>query len=61
MNETKKELKRQLFELRLAQAFYIAEHKEDSEEIVKDIKVLKKKYARVLLNEKMGGKENDKH
>ncbi len=56
MNETKKELKRQLFELRLAQAFYIAEHKEDSEEIVKDIKVLKKKYARVLLNEKMGGK-----
>lgn len=61
MNETKKELKKQLFELRLAQAFYIAEHKEDSEEIVKDIKVLKKKYARVLLNEKMGGKENDKH
>ena len=61
MNETKKELKRQLFELRLAQAFYIAEHKEDSEEIVKDIKILKKKYARVLLNEKMGGKENDKH
>lgn len=61
MNETKKELKRQLFELRLAQAFYIAEHKEDSEEIVKDIKVLRKKYARVLLNEKMGGKENDKH
>ncbi len=61
MNETKKELKRQLFELRLAQAFYIAEHKEDSEEIVKDIKVLKKKYARALLNEKMGGKENDKH
>ena len=61
MNETKKELKRQLFELRLAQAFYIAEHKEDSEEIVKDIKVLKKEYARVLLNEKMGGKENDKH
>ena len=56
MNETKKELKRQLFELRLAQAFYISEHKEDSEEIVKDIKVLKKKYARVLLNEKMGGK-----
>lgn len=61
MNETKKELKRQLFELRLAHAFYIAEHKEDSEEIVNDIKVLKKKYARVLLNEKMGGKENDKH
>ena len=61
MNETKKELKRQLFELRLAQAFYISEHKEDSEEIVKNIKVLKKKYARVLLNEKMGGKENDKH
>ena len=61
MNETKKELKKQLFELRLAQAFYIAEHKEDSEKIVNDIKVLKKKYARVLLNEKMGGKENDKH
>ncbi len=61
MNETKEELRKALFELRLAQAFYAVEHKEESAEITKDIKVIKKQYARVLFNEKMGGKENDKH
>lgn len=61
MNETKEELRKALFELRLAQAFYVNEHKEESVELTQNIKVIKKQYARALFNEKMGGKENDKH
>jgi len=52
--ELKKEFHDKMFELRLKQAYYIAEHKESNPELEKDIAELKRTFAKTLAKERIG-------
>lgn len=61
LKEEEKEFKEAMFDLHLQQLFYISEHKEPSEKIENDIKVLRRTYARRKILQKIGDVNDGKH
>ena len=50
-NDTKKEIRDKMFEVRMSQILYTMEHKEESKELLDELKTLRKEYARHLIAE----------
>ena len=50
-NDTKKEIRDKMFEVRMSQILYTMEHKEESKELLDELKTLRKEYARHLITE----------
>lgn len=50
-NDTKKEIRDKMFEVRLKQEYYTMEHKKQSKELLDELKALRKEYACHLIAE----------
>lgn len=49
--DTKKEIRDKMFEVRFKQTLYTMEHKQESRELLDELKALKKEYAHHLMTE----------
>ena len=58
-SDTKKEIRDKMFEVRLKQTLYKMEHKEESSQLLEELKALRKEYAHQLTIEMNNNEKGD--